>query len=276
MSSTSRPRGVREEARIRDVRIVVPARDEERTLETCLAALTTAMDALGRAQRDFQVRAQVVLVLDSCSDSSLEIAKRAANRDPRIHLIERAHGSVGRARRDGVRTALTLSTAHSGDTPLELHTVWIASTDADSVVPRDWLVGQLEFADDGADLLLGTVLLAHSGDSRNTELETRWLEEYVLEEGHPHIHAANLGVRASTYLQAGEYPPLREHEDVELASAVSRLGGVVRSSARHPVVTSARTTGRTPGGFAAFLSRLCGEEQTPRENQDTTIVRSIR
>lgn len=258
--------------RILDVRVVVPARDEERTLGACLNALTVAMDGLETARPELSARVRVVLVLDTCRDSSSRIARRAAVLDPRIHTIERRHGSVGVARRDGARVALELDPP-VGAAGLDTHTTWIASTDADSTVPVNWLTSQLEFADDGVDLLLGTVALAPGADT--SEVSAYWLEGYSNLEGHPHIHGANLGVRASTYRAAGEFPALRVHEDVGLVSAVTAAGGTVRSSARLPVVTSARRIGRTPGGFATFLSDLCGPELRPRDNRDTAIVRSF-
>ncbi len=259
---------------IRDVRVVVPARDEEQTLGACLSALTDAMDALERADdgSGAQVRIRTVLVLDTCRDKSARIASDAAGRDARIHVIERTDGSVGVARRDGVRVALSLEAPH-GAPALDTCATWIASTDADSTVPTDWLTKQLEAADDGVDLLLGSVILAP--DPEDLETSARWLEGYESVEGHPHVHGANLGVRASTYFNAGEFPSSKEHEDVGLVAAIAAIGGVIRSSARLPVTTSARRVGRTPGGFASFLSDLCGPELRPRDNRDTTSVRSF-
>lgn len=257
---------------ILDVRVVVPARDEEGTLGACLDALTVAMDVLEATRPESAARVRVVLVLDTCRDSSARIARSAAVLDPRIHTIERMYGSVGVARRDGARVALSLD-APGGAPALDSSTTWIASTDADSTVPADWLTTHLEFADDGVDLLLGTVALAPGVGT--SEVSTSWLEGYSNSEGHPHIHGANLGVRASVYRAAGEFPAVRVHEDVGLVTAVTAAGGTIRSSARLPVATSARRIGRTPGGFATFLSELCGPELRPRDNRDTAIVRSF-
>ncbi|WP_181064245.1 glycosyltransferase [Pseudoclavibacter sp. AY1F1] len=259
---------------IRDVRVVVPVRDEEQTLGACLSALTDAMNTLQRADEAScrNVRVSTFLVLDTCRDTSARIAADAAARDARIHVIERTHGSVGMARRDGVRVALSLEAPHDAHA-LDIGATWIASTDADSTVPADWLTKHLEFANDGVDLLLGTVLLAP--DPENPAMSARWFEGYESVEGHPHVHGANLGIRASTYVKAGEFPASREHEDVGLVAAVAATGAIIRSSARLPIVTSARRVGRTPGGFASFLSDLCGPGLRPRDNRDTTIVRSF-
>ena len=70
------------------------------------------------------------------------------------------------------------------------------------------------------------------------------------------MHGANLGIRASTYAEAGGIPDLVEHEDVALVRAVRALGARERASDVHEVETSGRFTGRTPGGYAAFLERV--------------------
>ncbi|VXB30617.1 glycosyltransferase [Pseudoclavibacter sp. 8L] len=254
---------------IRDLRIVVPARDEAETLAECLDALTVAMDSMRCAGAG--VRVQLVLVLDSCRDASARIAARAAERDPRIHVIEGLHGSVGKARRTAVSVALSLIS--EGDpTAGDPTSTWISSTDADSAVPPGWLLSQLEFADAGTDLLLGTVNVEPQTDAPH--IEARWRRDYSSIEGHPHIHGANLGVRASAYLAAGGFPPLREHEDTGLAAAVTACGFAVHSTASSPVLTSARRRGRTPGGFAGYLEDLCAPNLEPRDNRDTAIERS--
>ena len=69
---------------------------------------------------------------------------------PMVRAEERAF--LGRARRAGVAAGLAVTSAGR---PLER--TWVASTDADSVVPAHWLTSQLAAADAGADLVLGTV-----------------------------------------------------------------------------------------------------------------------
>lgn len=259
--------------RIREVHIVVPARDEEATLGTCLAALSVAMDTLRAAPSSAGVRVRLFLVLDSCRDTSAHIARRAAERDKRIEVVEANLGAVGTARRVGVSRALALEASPHGR-EADASKTWIASTDADSTVPPNWLVAQLAFADEGIDLVLGTVLLDPS--THEPALEAKWRHGYESIEGHPHIHGANLGVRASVYLAVGGFLPVPEHEDVELAAAITAVGANVHSTAVIPVVTSARFLGRTPGGFASYLNALCGPERPPRENRNTETVRSTR
>lgn len=74
-------------------------------------------------------------------------------------------------------------------------------------------------------------------------------------DDHPHVHGANLEVRASAYRAVGGFPDVAAHEDVvALARAVTRQGtcAVVRTAAV-PVLTSPRMQARTPEGLAQDL-----------------------
>src|SRR5690606_39684918 len=51
------------------------------------------------------------------------------------------------------------------------------------------------------------------------------------EDGHPHVHGANLGVSAAAYRAVGGFPPLAAHEDQALVAALARDGFVL---ARRP------------------------------------------
>ncbi|KQX61773.1 HAD-IIB family hydrolase [Angustibacter sp. Root456] len=169
------------------VAVVVPARDEEELLPGCLEAVSLA------AQR-ICLPVVVVVVLDRCHDRTADVV--AAR--PELIAVECDAGVVGTARAMGVSAALRHLHQH------DLDGVWIACTDADSRVPVDWLEHQLKLADDGVDLVLGTVDLA--GDELPPATAARWWRDYnrlVDEAAHAHVHGANVGVRASVYVAAG-------------------------------------------------------------------------
>src|ERR1035438_5314091 len=88
--------------------------------------------------------------------------------------------------------------------------IWLATTDADSRVPRDWLTTQLAQHEVGVDHWYGRVSVAdwseYSGDARS-----RWQREYE-NESQP-IHGANLGFNAAAYLAAGGFEPLDRSEE---------------------------------------------------------------
>ena len=71
---------------------------------------------------------------------------------------------------------------------------------------------------------------------------------------HPHIHGANLGVRADRYVDVGGWANLKTGEDHDLWGRLKRTGVRLRSSAQLQVVTSGRRVGRAPNGFAGALA----------------------
>ncbi|MEP6980740.1 MAG: glycosyltransferase [Nakamurella sp.] len=223
------------------VAVVIPARNEERRLDQCLRALSAARQELARARP--LVAVQVTVVLDRCTDRSAAAVLAHTG----VRGVLSSAGMVGAARRLGVRQALAENMIHPDRT-------WIACTDADSLVPSQWLLRHVEIADRGADLLLGTVIPDPS-ELSDTAFD-EWLELNPQHDGHPYVHGANLGVRATAYLDAGGFPSVSEHEDVLLATAVRAISDRVVSSAGCPVLTSARVHGRTPGGFAGYLAAL--------------------
>ena len=78
--------------------------------------------------------------------------------------------------------------------------------------------------------------------------------------GHPHVHGANFGIRADTYLELGGWPAVTSGEDVAMAhrAAVNSRLRIVRTAAI-PVTTSSRLAGRAPYGFAGYLRDLVAE-----------------
>ncbi len=113
--------------------ILIPAHNEEALLAHCLQAALTASQHPGLKGEEVKV----LLVLDSCSDHSADIA---ACYD--IHVLPINARNVGVARGVGAQWLLD-------------HGVrWISCTDADSRVAPDWLVAQLALQ---ADAVCGTV-----------------------------------------------------------------------------------------------------------------------
>lgn len=233
------------------VTIVVPVRNEEILLPRALAALAVAIDALTVVPQPNRPAVSVLLVLDQCTDFS----NRVASHWPAFDRAEIDAGAVGVARRYGVQRALHRLGAVSGAAAsavgvIEAERIWIASTDADSAVPPNWLVTQLAFARNGVDLVLGTV---QPDDDLAAHELMHWESLHTIGEGHPHVHGANLGVRADRYLAAGEFAPVDHDEDVLLVEALRELGVAEARTALIPVLTSGRRLGRAPAGFAEYL-----------------------
>lgn len=238
------------------IAVVMPAHNEDQHLERALAAVQCAADGLQRRRPDVAVR--VTVVLDSCTDGSADIAARYVDADPRFSALEVRLGSAGASRAAGVRAAVLKPprrTPGQRTTPLPWPgRTWLANTDADSQVPANWLLRQLEFAEAGADAVLGSVEPDPAG--MDPELLRRWLDRHPFEENHPHIYGANFGVRASAYLAAGGFSPLESHEDRTLVQSLRGLAFTVLATDTMRVVTSGRTQARAPQGFGAYLRSL--------------------
>jgi len=158
--------------------------------------------------------------------------------------------SVGAARAAGMTEVLRLTAA------ADPATVWLATTDADTVVPPGWLRRQLAWAGQGWDIVLGTVTVT---DWSEHPPQVPIAFEARYESGgrrHPHVHGANLGIRASAYLAAGGFTPLRTAEDHALVAAAARAGCSVLRASDIPVRPSARRQARAPLGFGHLLRTL--------------------
>lgn len=217
--------------------MVIPANDEEALLPACLESLGVAIAARGPGDHP---RLRVVLVLDACVDGSAAVAARF----PWVETISVQLRSVGAARASGVDHALATSRLTPGG-------IWIANTDADSRVPTGWIDEQVAAALEGRDALIGSVR-PDPGDLTDEQFQA-WEQRHSTDDRTERIHGANLGVRADAYAAAGGFPPVREHEDVLLVERLRASGAIVASSPTCWVQTSARTVGRTPGGFASYV-----------------------
>lgn len=226
---------------IRAIHVVIPARDEEQLLPGCLASIERARVALRAGRPDLLV--DVTVVLDGCRDGSDLVVEAA-----RVHGLTVDFGMVGATRDAGVRWALQ-SSVRNGVAPEDL---WIACTDADTVVPRHWLVRQAELAANH-DAIIGTVEPLGLTDAT---VLARWRARHHLGEGHPHVHGANLGVRASTYLEVGGFLPVDRNEDVDLVRRIRAHTHRWTATDTVRVASSARRVGRCRGGFADAIVAL--------------------
>jgi glycosyltransferase involved in cell wall biosynthesis len=226
--------------------VVVPAHDEEELLAGCLAGLRDA--ARGVAGR---ARVCVMVVADDCSDGTEALARRH-----RVGVVRVAARNVGRARAAGADVLLSRPAGPAA---------WLATTDADSVVPPDWLAAQLDARDAGADAWVGTVEVADWA-GLPARVRARYRAAYAdraAGDGHRHVHGASLAVAARAYRGVGGFPSLASGEDVALVRRLDEAGLRVVRDPAHPVATSARTTARAPDGFASHLRGLAGMHAIP-------------
>jgi glycosyltransferase involved in cell wall biosynthesis len=223
---------------VRAIAVVIPARNESALIDACLQSVLEARSAL-LAQEHTKVT--VTVVADGCTDDTFQ----RASRFPGVDVLPTRPIGVGAARRLGVRRALD----RVREPPRK---IWIANTDADSVVDRSWLVNQATAAQRGIDVRIGAVQ-PHFHELTRLQLEA-WHLRHRDGEARGHVHGANLGMRGSTYLIAGGFRTLELHEDVDLVARAVAMDAAIATEAVPDVFTSARPVGRAPGGYASYLS----------------------
>jgi glycosyltransferase involved in cell wall biosynthesis len=226
------------------VAVVIPVKNEEELLPRSVRAVQRAMNQLHR--RHPSVASSLTLVLDQCSDGTAAWLDRRGSQRPTIHVLEVDCGNVGETRAAGVSAAIESSGVPPGR-------LWIANTDADSAVPPRWLSMHHRLALAGADMVLGTVI-PDATDMQPEDYEY-WLNRHELAEGHHGVFGANLGVRASSYLQVGGFPAVACGEDKLLVERLKTAGFSWVATDTCRVLTSGRLIGRSSGGFADYLRR---------------------
>ncbi|MET0700403.1 MAG: glycosyltransferase [Mycobacterium sp.] len=217
---------------LREIVVVVPAHNERDRLGVCLASVTAAAAHVSTPVR-------VLVVLDGCSDGTEDVLTGA------VQHISISARNVGAARAAGF-----IAAAPDADAG-----VWLATTDADSVVPEDWLSRQAAHHHALMQGFVGTVSVDWREHSPSTRL--RYDRLYRVREGqHGHVHGANLGVRADAYWQVGGFRPLRVGEDVDLVDRLVATGTPLAWDADNAVLTSDRRNVRAAGGFGDYVQSI--------------------
>lgn len=254
---------------VKSIGVVVPANNEEVLIADCLASLSRAA-----AHPDLQAvptTVKILVVLDDCADQTAGICARYSV--PTVVATER---NVGRARHLG---AMEMVRQHRTE-PLDQ--LWLAMTDADSVVAPDWLAQQKRLAESGADAVFGVVDVTDwSSYSENASrlFGDLYAGTAISEPGpHLHVHGACLGVRADVYLRVGGITGIPVGEDHALSAALEAAGANVARTTSVRVTTSARPHSRVTGGFASLLSsletteRCIGQGSPPRPKPPARLV----
>ncbi len=222
--------------------VLIPARDEERLIGRCLHSVLEARQAiLPYATCD------IVVVSDSSADTTHAIAQ---------HMLPEVSGVtvLTSARCVGAARALAAQVALERYTGLP-ETCWLANTDADCVVPADWLLRHLALARQGWSAVAG-IIDVDSFEDHDANVPERFRTTYLTHRdgSHPHVHGANLGVRADAYLRAGGWAALYTAEDHDLWARLQQGHHACLADASLSVLTSGRRVGRAPLGFAQALA----------------------
>ena len=134
--------------------------------------------------------------------------------------------------------------------------IWTVHTDADSVVAEHWLERHRHLAGSGLAAVAGVVEVDSFVGHHPTVEAIHEATYGGIDDEHPHVHGANLGVRADAYLAVGGWETLVSGEDNSMWDAVRAAGYPTRATRTLRVVTSGRAIGRAPCGFATYLAGL--------------------
>jgi len=228
------------------VGVVLPVHNEEHHLPDALRCLDRAIGQV----TDDGIDCRLAVVLDDCSDASSEIVDHWLDHrtgPAPVDVVRICSKNVGVARRTGCAALLDRWPSAPVDA------IWLATTDADSEVPGDWLTAQLRARAEGAHIWVGRVQV-RSWSDRLEGTADEWQRRYAREP--VPVHGANFGVDAAMYLDAGGFDGLATGEDRDLLDRVLGRGAVARTDGTVRVITSGRRQARAPRGFAHALSGI--------------------
>jgi glycosyltransferase involved in cell wall biosynthesis len=223
------------------IAVLIPARDEEQLLPRCLRSVLEACRRLPNG-----VTSDVVIAVDRSTDDTRRIAEDLIRHEGVV--VETNAGSVGSSRALAAEIAL-------GRYRGPRDRCWLANTDADCEVPADWLIQQLSIAESGCAAVAG-IIDVDSFVEHEASVPQLFRVTYLIHTDgtHPHVHGANLGVRADAYLESGGWRNLLTAEDHDLWQRLHHCKHRRSSNASLRVVTSGRRIGRAPHGFADALA----------------------
>jgi glycosyltransferase involved in cell wall biosynthesis len=239
-----------------DAVVAIPVRDEEDTLGACLSAL---------ARQTRRPRA-IVLLLNNCTDLSLDICKAALSYLP-LHIVERTlsgeDASAGEARRLALSHAAAL--APSGV---------ILTTDADAVPPDDWVAQNLAEIGRGAEAVCGQARIDAAGawliperlheehrkesaclaalDALHAAIDPDPADPWPRHQSQP---GASIAVTSAALKRAGGPPHVATAEDRTLIARLRMVDARIRHAPQIEVTVSGRLHGRAAGGMADTIRR---------------------
>lgn len=247
--------------------VCIPVHNEADSILDCLAAL---------ARQDYAADFDVLLLLNNCTDATALIAGTfCAPSLMRVHVVERwlppRLANAGNAR----RIAMAAGRELAGDKGVLL------CTDADAVVPPNWISRSMQLIAEGADAVAGRIeMAAHDAerlprrmhdDEAAAQLLTRLMDEidWLVDPDpadpwprHTEHSGASIAVTCAAHDAAGGVPAIASSEDRAFFAALRRVDARIRHATDVVVTVSGRLEGRAAGGMAETLKRrLAGPDR---------------
>ncbi len=249
--------------------VAIPAHDEEASIGACLRSVLEAVEHGRKA--DAVGEARIAVVAHACTDRTEEEARRAlaGAAAEAVVVADDASHTIADVRRGAVAAAMSIGR-------LKGERTWVLSTDADSLVPRDWITGMLAAArkeaapgtddaarTDGRPGMGEAAGVAGMVEVWDWDAPPAAREEYarivaagIHGDTHDHVYGANLAVRLDAYLAVGGFARLAHGEDHHLVRKLREAGYGVATPLAPVVRTSGREEARCPDGLGALLRRL--------------------
>lgn len=271
------------------MRVVIPARNEEQSIEQALDALRGQVDFTGRPMAPD--RFDVTVLATDCDDDTAAVTRRYADRYPAfpLRLYERVTAEaapLGTARRSLIEDACNRFEADG-------HEGIVASTDAHTTVAPDWIAATFaEFAR-GAEAVGGRIVLSAEylarmdPELRRVHLQDTGYHLLLAELGarvdpnpddpfpcHYQHHGASLAVRTDIYRRAGGITDVT-NPDETLYDALERIDARIRHSPNVRVTTSARSSGMLEE-WAAYSRQPFLVEPVMRSTKRLQLRRELR
>ena len=254
--------------------------NEAERIESCLRALHEQVERPDA----------VVLLLNNCHDESEKIVRQIAGSLAfRLEVITRdlpdAQATAGYAR----RLAMAAAVAHAEPDGVLL------TSDADSVVPPDWVARNLAALRHGADIVCGQAVIdpiearlipahLHADDARECRLIGLLDEIAYLLDPEPHdplprhteASGASLAVRVASFHQVGGVPGVASGEDRAFVRALWMVDARVRHDPTIKVTVSGRIVGRAEGGMADAIRRRMVQQDPFADDQVEPAADALR
>lgn len=268
--------------------VAIPVCDEADRIGACLLALA------GQSGPEAG-RFAVVVFVNNSQDTTLDVINALEPSLPyRVRVLVDAEirpPNAGWAR----RVAMEAGAAWLAETPnLRRSRLVLLTTDADTIVPVDWVSRNLDMIDAGYGAVAGAIALDPcEADNLPASLRARGrLEgryEALLMEltsrlspvthdpwpRHWTTSGASLAVELQAYREAGGMPELARGEDRAFVAALVAAGARVRHEPAIMVVTSGRLIGRAIGGAADTMRLRAEQPDAPCDERLQTVIRTV-